>query len=379
MTTQNDKATTPISKRPKTDLLQLLQTIYQWRKVLIATFLVTAIGSAIISLVLPVYYEATTVFFAISPDQSKPEILYGTRSIAPELYGNENDIDRLLTISESDILVDYLVDSFQLFEHYDINPDSPRGRHYVRKRFRGFYDVMKTKRDALQLSIEDQDPERSAAIARAAREKINAMVTEVIKSAQQRTIQTFEEGIKAKEDKLAILTDTLQSLRKRYGIFNTESQSEGLTGKLSSVESKLVETQAKRDAFAENKRFRDSVALYDVRIAGLETQVEEINGKLNKFNEGVSQVIIYNRQYQGANNTLAIDKEKLKQYRTVYDTQTPGVLLVEEASVPLIKSRPHRSLLVVGSVAVAMLFALIGIFLFEAFRDTNWRSILQDR
>ncbi|MEM1216124.1 MAG: hypothetical protein AAGJ82_10585 [Bacteroidota bacterium] len=360
-------------------MLQLLGTVFNWRKLLITALLVAAAGSALIALLLPEYYQSTTVFYAVSPDQSTPELLFGEGMIAPELYGNEDDIDRLMTISESDLLVDYLVDSFDLYTYYDIDADSPKGKHYVRRHFRGLYDVMKTKRDAIQLSVEDKNPEQAAQMTRAAREKINAMVIDLGKKAQSRTIQTYEEGIRAKEAKLATLSDTLERLRNNYGIFNTESQSEGITGKLAAIESKLVEAQAKREAFAQKARYRDSVSIYEVRIAGLETQLTEINKKLQSFNKGVSRVLFFTRQYQEANKALSADQEKLKQYRTVYGSDTPGILLVEEAAVPIIKSRPFRALIVVGSVFITLLFALIGIFLFEAFRDQDWQQIFQER
>ncbi|MDZ7914284.1 MAG: Wzz/FepE/Etk N-terminal domain-containing protein [Rhodococcus sp. (in: high G+C Gram-positive bacteria)] len=94
----------------------MLRTLFRWKKVIMGACILAGIGSSIIALVLPVYYKAGTVFYAISPDQANPELLFSDAGYVPQLYGNENDIDRLLTISESHDLVSFMVDSFDLYE-----------------------------------------------------------------------------------------------------------------------------------------------------------------------------------------------------------------------------------------------------------------------
>ncbi|RME97229.1 MAG: hypothetical protein D6772_10705, partial [Bacteroidetes bacterium] len=225
-------------------LLEVLRRLYQWRKLLLAGVLLAGVGSAIIALLLPEYYTASTVFLAASPDRATPELLYG-ETYAPQLYGNEEDMDRLLTIAESDDLVTFLIDSFDLATHYDIDATSPRGRHSLAKHLRGLYETTKTKRDAIQLSIEDQNPELAARMANAAREQINMLAQRLIKATQARTIATFEQDIVIKEQQLKVLTDTLEDLRRRYGIYNSEAQSESLTSLLALVENKLNSTRTK--------------------------------------------------------------------------------------------------------------------------------------
>lgn len=376
-----DQRTLPEREQTNTDLLGVLKSLFRWKKVILTACGLAAIGSVIIVLLLPVYYQANTVFYAVSPDQSMPELLFGDGGIAPELYGNENDIDRLLTISESNELIDFLVDSFQLYEHYDIDPDSPKGLHYVRRHFMGLYEVTKTKRDAIQLSIEDEDPELAATIANTAREKINNISQSLVQNGQRKAIATFMENITSKEQQLSVLSDTLQSLRNRYGIFNTEAQSEGLTSLASSTETRLVSQEAKLKAYREGsgRGFRDSVAVYEIRVRGLEEEMAQIDIKLSDFNEGLSRVLVNTRQYQSANNTLSQDKEKLKQYQAVFQSDIPAVLLVEKAMIPNIKSRPFRTLIVLASILITFIFTLIGVLLFEAYSHINWREVYEGK
>ncbi len=378
MTAQKDKVPNNLPVTPKTDLVDVIRTLFRWKKVIVTACLLAGIGSAVIVLLLPVYYQANTVFFATSPDQATPELLFGEGAVAPELYGNESDIDRMLTISESNELIDYLVDTFRLYEHYDIDEDSPKGQFYVRRHFLGLYDITKTKRDAIQLSIEDQDPELAATIARTARDKINQLGQSLIKSTQQRAITTFLNNVTRKEEQLGVLSDTLQSLRKRYGIYNTEAQSESLTALASTTENKLNSTRAKLVAFQERGgRYRDSISVYEIKAAGLEEEFSKLNLKLDQFNDGLAQVLLYTRQYQEANTSLSEDKEKLKQYQATYSSDIPAMIVVEDAARPQVKSRPFRTLIVLGAVFVTFLFTLIGILLFEAYSDVDWKAVYQ--
>ncbi len=374
---ENSKPHSP-KEAPKTDLLDVIKTLFRWKKFIFTSCLIVGVGSAIIVLLLPSYYKASTVFLAVSPDQATPELLFTSGGIAPELYGNKSDIDRMLTIAESNQLVDYLIDSFNLYEHYDIEKGSAKADNAVRKTFRGLYDIAKTKRDAIQLDIEDVDPELAARIAKAAREKINLSSQELIKSSQKKVIAAFLQDIKSKEKQLQILSDTLQQLRLKYGIYNSEAQSESLTSKLAATESQLVSSQARLAAFQQKgNRFRDSVSVYDVKVSGLNEELVQLNLKMGKFNEGLSGVLQYTRQYQEANSSLSEDKEKLKQYQATYESEISSIILVEEATVPLIKSRPFRALIVLASVIIVFIFVLIGILLFEAYGDLNWKEIYQ--
>lgn len=363
------------SESPRTDLLGVIQTLFRWKKFITIACLLVGIGSAVIVLLMPSYYQASTLFLAVSPDQATPELLFG-ETYSPQLYGDESDIDRVLTVAESNELVDYLVDSFQLYDHYKIEKGSARADNAVRKTFRGLFEVLKTKRDAIQLSVEDKDPVLAAQIASAAREKINVMGQALMKSTQGKAIVTFNQNIEEKEKQLKVLSDTLQNLRQKYGIYNSEAQSESLTSQLASTETKLVNSRARLNAYKEKgRRFQDSVSVYEVRVSGLDEALVELNQKMSLFNEGLSGVLLYTRQYQEANTSLSENKEKLKQYQAIYNSTISSILLVEEASVPLIKSRPFRTLIVLASVLIVFIFSVIGILLFEAYNDLDWSSI----
>jgi tyrosine-protein kinase Etk/Wzc len=128
------------------NLLGVLKILYRWRKQLIYLCLAAGLGTALISLLMPNYFKATTLFLAASPDRISPDTYFPRGAIKTFYYGNDEDIDRIITIAESNELVDYLVDSFNLYQHYGINPDIPKAPDRVERRFRKLYEIKKDEK-----------------------------------------------------------------------------------------------------------------------------------------------------------------------------------------------------------------------------------------
>ncbi|MDX1666965.1 MAG: hypothetical protein R3350_07040, partial [Saprospiraceae bacterium] len=236
------------------NLIDVVKTIYEWRRGILYTCLIALLGSIVISLLLPVYYRATTVFLAASPDQAKPELLYGRGTREAGYYGNESDIDRILMISESNELIDFLIDSFSLYRHYDIDSTGIRAPHYIRRAFFEVYEVKKTERNAIELSVEDQDRILAARMANAAQQKIDELTQQLIKKSQKKLIQSYQQNIETKEALLQRLSDSLITVRKKFGIFNSSAQSEVLAEIVTSSRASLVRNRGRLESM-ENANF----------------------------------------------------------------------------------------------------------------------------
>ena len=152
------------------NLLGIIETIFRWKKQLLIFCAITAIGTVIISLMLPNYYNSSTTYYVASPDQAMPDPV-GNRLKEKKMYGTDADADRNLSIAQSSKLINFMIDSFQLYEHYEIKRDNEKSASKVRKRFLKLYNVERTKYDAVELSIEDTDKELATKMVIAARQK----------------------------------------------------------------------------------------------------------------------------------------------------------------------------------------------------------------
>ncbi len=364
----------------KDNLLGVIATLFKWKKIIIATCAVTAIGAAIISLILPVYYKSTTIFYAASPDLAIPEAIFGTSSEAPDYYGTENDIDRILSIANSGQLVAFMVDSFDLYERYDIDPKSLRGPYYVALEFEGHFDVVKTKYDAIELSIEDEDKEMAAKMTNAARNFINSLAQRIIKESQAKTVKTFESNIAQKEADMKMMNDSMQRIRLRYGVYNTKAQSENLSELIETGEAKANLSRAKLASLLNagyNKK--DSLTLLQANITGYEAQLEQLHIRLDTFNKGMATMDYLVELQLQSSEQLAEDKEHYKMSLAAYKSEFPAIFLLEEGQTPVIKERPKRAFMVIAATAVAFLFSVIGVLIFDTYRDVNWREIMSTK
>ncbi len=359
---------------PPTHLLGVLRTLWRWRRPILATTLAGAVLAIVISLLLPPYYTGYTSFVAISPEQISIESTFGTTGNRVQFYGTGDDIDRMLSIAESNELIDFMVDSFHLFSVYDIDSTTVKGPVYVREEFQSLYDVERSPRDIVELSIQDRDPRRAAAMARAARDKIDALHLSLIRATHSRNAAGLEVDLRQSETQLTDLNHRLSDVRKQYGIYNTQAQSEALATASSQLDQQLATTEARLEAFRELGQ-RDSIAKLSVNLIGLQRTRLSLNAQLDRLNSSIGQIENMEEERTEANNMLNENRNRLKQYQAILQGDRRTLEVIEEANVPLVKSSPIRWLIVSITTVVSFLMAAVGALLLENGRRLDWGSI----
>ncbi|GAB4498297.1 MAG: Wzz/FepE/Etk N-terminal domain-containing protein [Saprospiraceae bacterium] len=366
------------------NLIGIFQTMYRWRKAIRNICLIALIGSIAFSLTLDNYYQASTIFYPASPELANPELIFGYTSQVTDYFGSDRDLDRIAEIANSAEVVDFMVSRFKLYEVYGLDSTSLKGRAKVREYFRNVYVAQKNKNDAIELSVEDTDPQRAAEMANAAREKINEIAQRLIKNSQSRIIATFEENIKNKAAELEVLGDSLRRLQAQYDIYGGTEQGEQLSAQLATAESEIVRNRARLEVLEGNPLIpRDTIEYIKANLRAFERERENLmtpdakDGGISvkEFNEGLPKVTVITDLHFQARKQLSFDLERYNQIRAAFNTDIPAVQVIETATPPLLKSRPKRSILVIASVAAAFLFAVLGVLLAEAYRDFNWKEI----
>lgn len=369
------------------NLLGVFQTIYRWRKTIRNVCLLALAGSIVISLFLDNYYQATTIFYPASPRLANPELMFGNTGQVTDYYGSDHDLDRLAEVATSKELEDYMVGRFHLYDHYGIDSTAKQGPFKVRKRFRALYSAQKNKNDAIELSIEDVDPKLAADMANAARDKINAIGQRLTKESQSKLLAAFEDNIMRKRSELEQLGDSLRHVQTFYGIYDVGSQGEQLSTQLSTAESEITLSRAKLGVLEKDPHIpRDTIAYIRANLAAYEQQRQQLLATgskgdemvtIKRFNEGYPSIAILQDLHFQARKQLSYDLERYSQIKAVYNTDIPALLVVENADVPLIKSRPKRSVIVIATVVAAFFFTILAALVADAYRDIRWRDITQ--
>ena len=97
--------------------------------------------------------------------------------------------------------------------------------------------------------------------------------------------------------------------------------------------------------------------------------------RMKHFNSDIAIVLIYEKQWFESNAQLTAEFERLKLWRSAYDASIPTTVLVEKAEVPIVKSRPKRSILVVTAAVIAFIFSIFAVLLLEVYQE-NWKTAL---
>lgn len=359
------------------NLLDVVRTIFKWKKPIIITCLAIGLVTAAISLLLPNYYEASTTFYAASPSLQSPSVIFGESTKELQFYGTGEDMDRLVQASESNELFNYLTEEFDLYNHYDIDTSSIKAKSKLRLRFSKHFNVIKNERDAIILSVEDKDREFSAKMANAARDKINDIANGLIRESQSEIIKSYELQISDKIETLTIISDSLSALRSRYGIFDADYQKKVIGTQMPTLQSDIASEKARLAVYEKRKR-RDSINVISARIVGYEEKLKALNvGKDGlSISEGISLIDQLAKTEEAIIEELGEDQANYKKYKSSFSVPKPALFVQDYAEVPVIKSRPKRSILVVGVTVLAGLFLLLGVLIFEYNRDVDWKSIV---
>lgn len=323
-------------------LLSLLKIFKKWFKAIFIVCAIAVIGTIVLSLSMDNYFKSTTTFYAASSDLAKPSPIGGFE-INIDYYGRDEDIDRLLSIANSGELAWRLIDEFDLSTHYEIKSDSQKGKFKVREHFNKLFTVQKNKFDAIEISIEDKDPEIAKKVANRAREVLSEIAQRTIKSSQQVQIDQYEKNIATKTSNLDSLTRKIEIEKDEYGIFDTEYQGQALTEALAT--------------------------------ATTSQQIKTIKDQIKSFTKGVSRVKVLEQEQKEFGLQLSLDKERYKQLISARESDFSAIHLIELAEPPLVKSRPRRSILVIASGLISLFFSLLAVLVVEKYRSINWKAL----
>lgn len=365
--------------RQRENLLDVIGLLLKKRKLLLGITAAAAILSILVALLLPVYYKASTTFLAASPDLTNPSKLFGGKEVT--VYGTGNDIERLMGIATSEETLSFLIDSFNLMKVYEIDPESNRAQYDVREALSSLYGVKRTQYDAIEISVEDKDPARAAIMANTARERIINVIRSVTSNGQHEMAAMYNNSIIMKKSRLSEIQDSLKALTILYGIVDVKSQRESLSGLLGSTERMLASDSVKLSELSRMQvsgKLRDSLKVMQARIQAHRSTKTMLRKQLNTFASASGTVEALQTEFEIVSSQLAYDQERLRQFETIGTSSGPVIHLLDRAYVPDRKSRPVRSLIVIGSTIAAFLFAALGILLIDTYKDVKWNQYLTD-
>jgi tyrosine-protein kinase Etk/Wzc len=374
-------------------LLDLLILLSKRRKFILWFTFGVAVLTAIVVLLVPSKFTATTVVLPPGQNSSMASTLLnqlgGSSSLASLAGGGlgiKSSGDMYVSLFRSRTVEDALIQRFGLMSRYKTKTMAD-----VRKAFEERSTVILGAKDGLiRITVTDRDPKMAAAIANAYVEEFRKLSDHLaITEASQRRVFFQQQLVEANQN-LAAAEEALKHTEQTTGVLQVDSQARSLieSGALlrGQVVAKEVELQAMRSYATEDN---PQMVIAEQQLDALKSQLAKLGA--SDANSS-SDIIVPKGNIPQAGMEYVRKLRDEKYYETIFEliakqfemakldeAREGAIVQVAEVAVPPDKrSSPHRTLTVILLTLIAFCTALVWAFAAERWRlwqlDPNTRG-----
>jgi capsular polysaccharide biosynthesis protein len=303
------------------NLIAALRILLKWKMPILVLVIISGIAASIVSVfVMDEYFLSSSTFYPTNQYVNDRSLIFNTQSgAAVEYFGNKSDVNRVITIANSEPLMDYIIDSFKLASHYKIDTTVRYWKTKLKKKFDKNYEAIKTEHDAVAVSIFDTDPKLAATMTNAVVDKIDDLNKYFINESRKKLYDQLSAQIVEQQKSVNAFVDTLAALAGLYKI------------KVSSASGTVV---------VEGNDVR-AVQQYKALLSMVENAERELNNRINI-------------------------KEQMQ---VAIKTSNSSLYIVEKAEPADRREKPVRWVVVVLTMLFTTFIALIGVLLIEQIKE----------
>ena len=331
--------------------------------------MLAAIVSIVVAIMLPNVYKSTSVFFPTDPQTSDPDRLLEAdkenRKML-ELGGRAEDLDRAITIGESQPLAEMIIKKHNLYKHYEMGaPGDDASDNAVLYEFSSNLSIVHNERDAIELTFMDRDKFLAARIANDIVQAIDSMNQQLTYENRRKVLNLY----RLRYDTLSTLFERNRkatvAARYRKGVFGLEMQGRYLAKEIIKVETELRKAEAGGGG---------NIPALRRALRGL-TRTDGGNViNLESFTNGGDSLSILADRTNDLQNRLVEAQGAYETAALSIRGQVASLYVVQKAYPATKKVKPVRWLIVVGSVLVTFALSVVVVALLELFRHQRQRQ-----
>lgn len=298
-------------------------------KVLAVTFVVSAVVTAGVTLLLPNYYKAQVVLLPSDTNSISKGVLSNMDNVDPMNFGSSSDCEYVLDIINSGRIVGAACTKFNLAEHYGIKAS---GRELDEKMGRKLSNNIKVKRTdnlGVKITVWDTDPEMASNLANFIASEVTVVRSEAKKVKYDSICSVVERSRDRISKEIDLLTDSLSKLSKEYKVFNPDGMGE-----------RFAQELAKQVA------------------AGNTAAVNRLEAKMLALEEAGAKIVNLREQLHNNRQSLSRWNEFLEKANVDREAQIPVEYIIQAATPSYSKDKPKRSIIVLTSAICCTLLAL---------------------
>lgn len=356
------------------NLIDILIVFAQRKRVLIAVPLVVALVAALLSLLIPNAYKATTKILPPQQAQSSAAALLsqlgGVAGAAAGAAGVKNPNDTYIGMLKSRTVADSLIARFKLKDVY--------GKRYfdaTRKELEDNTAINSGKDGLIAIDVEDEDAERSAALANAYAEELLRLtkVLAVTEAAQRRLF--FERQLEASKNNLANAEVALKAVLGTHGVISVDSESRAIVETVARLRAQIAAKEIQLGAMRafvtnnnqEYKRSEQELGSMRSELARLENGRPDADPQaaLSGKQAGLENIkLLRDIKYHQMLYELLAKQYEIARLDEAKDASIIQVL--DKAQVPERKFKPKRLILTMVAGMLGLFFAIIWVLLADA-------------
>jgi uncharacterized protein involved in exopolysaccharide biosynthesis len=367
-------------KRAETTLWHALGTLYSQRRLIAGVTVTVAVLSVIISLLLPVWFQATTRLLLPegSGGSGLSAVLDEFSPAAAALLGSGGgDTNRYFSILSSRRVMDRVVETFELETEYETTDgDTPRSSAIEMLRDNVTF-VIDDEFEFLAIEVFDRDPQRAAKMANFFVAELNRVNSELLSQNAANYRRFMSTSLQDTEASMDSALARMQRFQEEHGVIDLPTQTQTFLESIAGLRAQVLQAEIRADVLerqfgpnnAQVRAARDAV---DVAEAQYRAALEGSERLLPIPQSDVPELA---RQYAKLKQEILIQGEILKFVRPLYEQarfdeqrEKMAVQVLDPAVAPEKKAKPKRSIIVILATASGFLLALIYVLLADAFR-----------
>jgi uncharacterized protein involved in exopolysaccharide biosynthesis len=387
------------------NLLDLALLLAARKRFILRFSFIAAVLTAILVLIMPVTFTATTSILPPRQEESSALALLGQLGGLASLAGGggggaagalglKNPDDLYVGLLQSEGVMNGVIRRFDLMKVYKV-----KRMVDARKRLKGETKIVSEKSSLINISVEDHDAKRAAAMANAYVDELHILMSHLaVTSAAQRRI-FFEQQVDQEKEKLANAEVALEKTEMKTGIIEPQGQAQAVIVTIMQLRAQIaareVELQSLRTSATDQN---PEVITLQSQIAGLRTQLadfekghpqsaEMVGDVLTPTSEVPAASLEYLRRMRDVRYQETLFEFMVRQYemaRVDEAKQGQMIQVVDPALVPERRSWPPRTVLTLLAFILAGIIASSWVILQAALRTRmenpeEARKILQLR
>lgn len=360
------------------DFLDYLFVVMKHKKMVLKTCVVAVFLTSCVALLLPNIYTATALILPPQQETSDLATMLGNAGDIAALAGlqvNNNSGDLYLGLLQSRSVADAIIDKFDLMQVYD---EEFRVKAY--QALRKYASVSQGRKDGIiSITVNDEDPERAAAIANAYVDEIKKFNVRLNLSNAGRERAFIEDRLAVARSDLLRAEESLKEFQEKNNAIEIDAQAEAIIDSIASLKGELASKEVELGVLLVShteqklvvKIVRRAINELKAQISKLEQSPtgEHTSGDIfistAKVPELRAQYVRYLRDVKIQETLFELLTKQYEMAKIREAKNISTIQVIDEAVPPDRQSSPKRLLIIILVALAAGMCAILGAFVKE--------------